>query len=84
MCESLPDAEKAALSPEQKNLWKQWDSLKCEMHKCALALASQHFVGSSKVVAETKEEKEAKQEGNPEKVCVHACVCLCKYLFVCV
>jgi hypothetical protein len=80
MYESLPDAEKAALSPEQKHLWQQWDSLKCEMHK--YALASQHFVGSSKVVAETKEEKEAKQEGNPEKVCVHVCVCLYIYIYI--
>jgi hypothetical protein len=38
---------KDALTEEESRLWKQWDSLQCEMHK--FALASQHYVGSSKV-----------------------------------
>jgi hypothetical protein len=46
--DSLSPEEKAALCPEERHLWQQWDSLKCEMHK--FALASQHFVGGPKVV----------------------------------
>ncbi len=34
---SLPDLEKMTLSDNERRLWQQWDALKCEMHKFALA-----------------------------------------------
>ena len=45
--EGLSAVAKDALTEEESRLWKQWDSLRCEMHK--FALASQHYVGSGKV-----------------------------------
>jgi hypothetical protein len=42
--EGLSAVAKDALTEEESRLWKQWDSLRCEMHK--FALASQHYVGS--------------------------------------
>jgi hypothetical protein len=62
--DSLSEEEKAELTPEQRRLWHKWDTLRCEMHKCALG--SQHFVGGSAIEL-TADEKASRAEINPDK-----------------
>ena len=61
---SLPDLEKMTLSDNERRLWQQWDALKCEMHK--FALASQHFVGGAPNKTNS-EDRSQRAETNPDK-----------------
>jgi hypothetical protein len=61
---SLPDLEKNALSVNERRLWQQWDALKCEMHK--FALASQHYVGGARD-KRSPEDRSKRAEANPDK-----------------
>jgi hypothetical protein len=61
--DSLSAEEKAALTEEEALLWQTWDTLRCEMHK--MALACQHFIGGGPELS--TEEKEELASQNPDK-----------------